>query len=311
MKKLLLFTFLFAIGLTTLAGDKDSTKIIAELESKFYDSLENSFKWQTGTVNLSNDAIKLNIPQNFRFLNAQQSQYILEDIWGNLKDASVLGMVFPATLSPLSDSAWAYVVTYEQMGFVKDNDADDINYDELLEGMRKDSEAANAERVKQGLSKFDLVGWAQKPFYDKEHKVLHWAKEYKGEGSTENTLNYDIRVLGRKGVLSLNAVARMSQINEVKSNVDAVLKMAQFNEGFAYKDFDSNVDQVAVWTIGGLVAGKVLAKVGIFALIAKFGKLIVIGLVAAGGAIWKFVTGRRKKNEEYTPVTENTTDNQA
>ena len=308
MKKLLFFTLVFGLGLTAMAGDKDSTKIKEELISKFVDSLESSFKWQTGTVNLSNNAIKLNIPQNFRFLNAEQSQYILEDIWGNLKDGSVLGMVFPATISPLSDSAWAYVVTYDQMGYVKDNDADDINYDDLLKDMRKDSEAANAERAKQGMGRFDLVGWAQKPFYDKEHKVLHWAKEYKSEGATQNTLNYDVRVLGRKGVLSLNAVASMSQLNEVKSNVDAVLKMAQFNDGFAYKDFDSNIDQVAAWTIGGLVAGKVLAKVGIFALIAKFGKIIVIGLVAAGGAIWKFVTGRRRKNEEYAPVTENPND---
>jgi hypothetical protein len=48
--------------------------------------------------------------------------------------------------------------------------------------------------------------------------------------------------------------------------------------------------------------------VGFLAIIAKFGKLIVIGIVAAGGAIWKFITGRRKKNEEYTPVTDNPTD---
>ena len=308
MNKFLLLLLLSCVGLYATAREKDSTEIKQEMMNQFIDSLEKSFKWQSGTVSLSNNAIKLNVPYDFRFLNAEQSQYILETLWGNLKDASVLGMIFPSNLSPLSDSAWAYIVTYNEMGYVKDGDADDINYDDLLKEMQKDSEASNLERAKQGLSKFNLIGWAQKPFYDKEHKVLHWAREFKAEGADENTLNYDIRVLGRKGVLSLNAVARMSQLPEVKSNIDAVLKMAQFSEGFAYKDFDSNVDEVAAWTIGGLVAGKVLAKVGILAGLAKFGKLIVIGLAALGGAIWKFITGRRKKNEEYTPVTENTGD---
>lgn len=308
MKKFLLFTLLSVIGLTASAGDKDSTKIDDEIIAKFIDSLEGSFKWQQGTINLSNNAIKLNIPAGFRFLPAEQSRYVLEDLWGNLEDASILGMIFPANVGPTSDSAWGYVVTYNQMGYVKDNDADDINYNDLIKDMKKDSEASNLERAKLGMGRFDLVGWAQTPFYDKEHKVLHWASEYKSEGSTENTLNYDIRFLGRKGVLSLNAVATMSQLKEVKSHVNEVLKMGQFSEGFAYKDFDSNVDEVAAWTIGGLVAGKVLAKVGLFAVIAKFGKFILIGLVAAGGAIWKFITGRRRKDQEYTAADVSTGD---
>jgi uncharacterized membrane-anchored protein len=71
-----------------------------------------------------------------------------------------------------------------------------------------------------------------------------------------------------------------------------------FNEGSRYADFDSNIDEVAAWTIGGLVAGKILAKVGIFAVLAKFGKVIILGLIAAGGFIWRLITGRRKKNED-------------
>ncbi|MES2734533.1 MAG: hypothetical protein V4714_22485 [Bacteroidota bacterium] len=39
---------------------------------------------------------------------------------------------------------------------------------------------------------------------------------------------------------------------------------------------------MAAYTIGRLVAGKVLAKVGTFALKAKCGKVIVLALVGAG-----------------------------
>jgi hypothetical protein len=55
---------------------------------------------------------------------------------------------------------------------------------------------------------------------------------------------------------------------------------------------------VAAWTIGGLVAGKVLAKAGFFALILKFIKPILLVLIATGGGIWRFLGGRRKEKEE-------------
>ncbi len=55
---------------------------------------------------------------------------------------------------------------------------------------------------------------------------------------------------------------------------------------------------MAAWTIGGLVAGKVLAKVGFFALLLKSWKLIVIGLTAFGGVIWRFFSGRKKDDSD-------------
>jgi uncharacterized membrane-anchored protein len=81
-----------------------------------------------------------------------------------------------------------------------------------------------------------------------------------------------------------------------------VLDMASFNPGYTYEEFDSNVDEVAAWTVGGLVAGKVLAKAGILALILKNIKLVFIALAAAGAGIWRFVSGRRKKEEPPAPL---------
>jgi hypothetical protein len=42
----------------------------------------------------------------------------------------------------------------------------------------------------------------------------------------------------------------------------------------------------------------VLAKVGFFAIILKYLKLILLGIVAAGGAIWRRITGRRKTQDD-------------
>ncbi len=55
--------------------------------------------------------------------------------------------------------------------------------------------------------------------------------------------------------------------------------------------------------IKGLIAGKVLAKVGFFALLLKFSKFIIIGLIAAAGAAWKFLFKKKEPVEEIAETT--------
>jgi uncharacterized membrane-anchored protein len=119
-------------------------------------------------------------------------------------------------------------------------------------------------------------------------------------------LNYDVRVLGRKGVLSLNAIASMSELPLVQQNIDKVLSMAEFTDGNRYADYSSsNGDKIAAYTIGGLVAGKILTKIGFLALILKFWKLVVAGFVGISYAIKKFF---KKKDTNTFTGTDDTTD---
>ena len=272
------------------------------LVQAFSDSINARYTFVTGKVDLADGVASLNIPEGFKFLDGAQSREVIVDLWENPPGAaeSVLGMIFPANATVL-DHAYAFVVEYDAMGYVSDADADDINYDELLTTMKEDDVAENQQRKAEGYGTLDLIGWAAPPYYDKERKVLHWAKELHAEEAEGNTLNYNVRVLGRKGVLVLNAVAGMEALEEVRTNIPAVLDMASFNPGYTYEEFDSNVDEVAAWTVGGLVAGKVLAKAGILALILKNIKLVFIALAAAGAGIWRFVSGRRKKEEPPAP----------
>lgn len=263
------------------------------------DSIERSFQWQTGKVALTGGNATLQVPDGLRYLNAEQSEFVLTQLWGNPPGRGSLGMLFPLDQSPLDDNCFAFNISFDEMGFVKDDDAGDINYTELLTSMQKEIREASAERVKQGYPAIDIIGWAAAPYYDKDKKVLHWAKEIKfGDGAEGNTLNYDVRVLGRKGVLSLNAIGGMDALAKVKPVIPTVIGSVSFDEGHRYADFDSNIDHVAAWTIGGLVAGKVLAKAGFFVLILKFIKPLLFVLVAGGAALWRFITGRRKQEEE-------------
>lgn len=302
------FCLLFFLFFQGYSNDKDSTlknkaaeeqvKELTLLFSKL-DSIEKSIVYKHGAISLEEGNASLNIPSGFKFINAPDSRYILEDLWQNLPDASVLGMIVSDSfhINSLTNS-WVFIVTYEGMGYVKDGDADDINYDDLLKELKEGQENANIERTKLGYESMHLMGWASKPYYDKTNKVLHWAKELKVAGSEANTLNYDVRVLGRKGVLSLNAVSDMDQLEEVKKNIPAILKIASFEKGHTYNEFNPDVDEVAAWTIGGLVAGKILVKAGLFAALLKFWKLIAIGFVGGGSFIWKLFR-RKKQQQEY------------
>ena len=153
-------------------------------------------------------------------------------------------------------------------------------------------EAANEYRLSNGYPKLDLVGWASEPYYDAESKKLHWAKELHFEGEEINTLNYNIRILGRKGVLQLNFISDMQELPLVKADIPKMLPSVDFNPGFQYREFDPKLDQVAAVGIGGLIAGKVLAKTGVLAVLAKFGKFIIAGLIAFGVFLRKLFTGR-------------------
>lgn len=296
MRKILFLTALFC-SLFALAKDpKDSTELLLEALAKI-DSIESKLHYKTGTITLQNGLATINIAPGFKFLDAADARYVLEDVWGNLKGQTALGMILPAD-AKAAIADYAFLVEYEALGYVKDDDADEINYDELLKEMNEEAIKSNEERIKAGISTMELMGWAAKPFYDKQRKLLYWAKEFKVEGADENTLNYDIRVLGRKGVLVLQAISGMNQLDSVNNNINNILGMVSFNKGHRYEEFDSNVDDVAAWTIGGLVAGKVLAKAGIIALILKNIKLILLALAGFGGAIWRFISGKKKNREE-------------
>jgi uncharacterized membrane-anchored protein len=256
---------------------------------KIWDSLDR----QKGEILLPNGVATLNVPDSFYYLNPKDTETVLVDVWGNLPGAGTnsQGMLFPSELTPFDDEAWGVTIKYEEDGYVSDENADDIDYDELLSQMQQDTMDASKERVKQGYDPIELVGWASHPFYDKTAHKLHWAKELKFGSDPINTLNYNIRVLGRKGVLVLNFIAGMNQKDMISANIDSVLSLAEFNPDYRYEDFDPSIDKVAAYGIGALIAGKVIAKTGMLAaaliFLKKFGIIFVAGLAALFGKLFK------------------------
>ena len=256
---------------------------------KFVDSLH----FRSGTVAIDAAHATLNLTSEFRFLDAHDAQRVLHDLWGNPPDSDVLGMLIPAGAALTDEkNSWVVVISYSDDGHVSDSEASTLDYDKLLRDMQRDALDSKAEREQQGYPAIEIVGWAAPPHYDAASNKLYWARELNFAGAREHTLNYDIRVLGRGGYLSFNAVAGMHQLAMVKERMPQVLDMAEFDAGQRYADFNSSTDKIAAYGIGALVAGAIAAKAGLFAkllvLLLAFKKVVIVGFLAVAAAVRKF-----------------------
>jgi uncharacterized membrane-anchored protein len=230
----------------------------------------------------------LHLGTRYRYLDAGETEKMLV-AWGNQPGSETQGAIVPADVEPFSETGWAVILTYQDDGHVDDSDARDIDYDDMLKDMKKETESDNSARKSAGYEPVHLVGWAETPHYDGANKKLYWAKELNFEGSEAHTLNYDVRVLGREGVLSMNAVAGIGQLDQIRRGMRPLIDVAEFNEGYRYAEYDAKTDKLAKYGLGALIAGGVAAKLGLFGKLLAFiiaaKKVLIAGAVAAFGFI--------------------------
>jgi len=260
-----------------------------------------SLNFQKGTITLPGGVADLTLPEGFHYLSPEDTERVLVTAWGNPPGNETLGMLVTGPADILAEDSWAAVIGYEEDGYIPDEDADSVDYAEMLANMQASSRESNAARMEAGYDEVELMGWAATPRYDKTAKKLYWAKELRFGDIPVNTLNYNVRILGREGVLVLNLVATMPQLQEIEAAIPTVLAMTNFNPGYRYSDFDPGVDKVAAYGVGALIAGKVAAKAGLFAklgvlllVLKKFWIFIIIGI----GAFFAHLF-RRGRSKEF------------
>jgi uncharacterized membrane-anchored protein len=260
---------------------------------------ERELPWSTGVMPVGDQA-HVTLAEGDRWLGPEQASHVLE-MWGNPPTELVGGLILPANAHLFGPSSWAVLVDYTDDGWIDDSDAAEIDYDDLLAEMKENTAADAVERRKAGLDGLTLAGWAEPPHYDAATKVLYWARELESD-SGDSSLNYEVRVLGRGGVLSLNAVADMNDLEKIRPVMEQVRGAAAYVPGRTYADYQPGVDPAAAYGLAALVAGGALAgKAGLFkvllaALIAGK-KFVLLGAAAIAGVVGKLFGGRGKKTE--------------
>lgn len=142
--KIILLSLVFILSFSSYSQNDYTAKV---------DSIEKTFTYQHGIIKLSNGVGNITIPKGFKYLNSTQAERVLFELWGNPKaDNMTLGLLLPEEQGVLDQKGYVFNVQYDEIGYVKDDDADDIDYDDLLIQMRKDSEIENVNRKKKAMN---------------------------------------------------------------------------------------------------------------------------------------------------------------
>ncbi|AVY65127.1 DUF2167 domain-containing protein [Xanthomonas translucens] len=292
----LLAAFLLALGAS--AGSAVAEEQKNGKDGMSAEQFVASLHFQDGHIEVPQAKVHFDLNHDFRYLGKDDARQLLETYWGNPPDDSMLGMIVPRQPALDEQGSWAVVVTYADDGYVSDEDASKIDYKNMLADMQKQTREENTPRKEAGYESVDLLGWAVPPRYDAATKKLYWARELAFQGNPGHTLNYDIRVLGRHGYLSLNAIAGMDALPQVRAGMQQLLPMAEFDSGARYADHNPSTDKIASYGLATLIGGGLAAKAGLFAklglVLAKAWKLLALGVMALAGGIGKLFSGRKR-----------------
>ncbi len=262
--------------------------------SQFGKQMLAKYKPIEGTAKVGTVA-EVQLTDGWLFLDGAAGRRFLKDI-GNQPGPAILGVAIPPDFA--ESHAFA-VYSYADEGHVGDDEAPD--YDQLLADMKESTVEESKDRKQSGLGSVELLGWAEPPHYDKAQHKLYWATRLKFGEEDGLTLNYNVRVLGRAGHLVVNGVGDIDQLTLVAEHSKHLLAVTEFVAGQRYSDFDASTDKLAAYGIGGLIAGGLAVKVGLFAKLGLLLKLaikpILVGLVVIGGLLAKIFGGRKKARD--------------
>ncbi len=222
----------------------------------------------------------IQVPEKFVFCGGKDTQKFLEMLQ-NPTGGTEVGMLAPQSL------LWFVVFEFSEVGYVKDDEKDKLDAAAMLESIKKGTEASNQERKKRGWSTIEITGWEAPPNYGTETHNLQWAIRGVSEG--ESIVNFNTRLLGRKGYMSVALVVDPAHLATTLPEFKELLKTFEYNSGNRYAEYRQG-DKIAKYGLAALVAGGAAAVAFKTGLLQKFWKLIVVAVLAIAAGAKKVVT---------------------
>ena len=295
---LALFSFSFAIARTAdaTAAEEAPPKTREEAFARA------GVKLQPGpaTVALGNVA-ELKLPEGYQFVGPESLARFYQ-LTQKVRNGNEVGVVLAPNYTLFFD--------YDDIGYVKDEDKDELDAAKLMSAMAENQDAANAARKERGWDEMKLQGWATEPHYDTKTNNLKWAINLSSsqDNFKEIWINESIRLLGRGGVMNVTLASDTQVFKAAEADADKLLaENFAYVAGQKYSEFKSG-DKVAAYGLSALVlggAGAMAAKAGLFAklgaMLGKAWKVVVFALIALGAVLKKFfnrLTGAQPKEPQ-------------
>ncbi len=226
-----------------------------------------------GTYKLPNSHSKLVLPENHLVAFGRDAQHFHALSGNPHKDKAIEAVVID------EDDNTVYFTCYND-GYVSLDDWKEIDSKKFLEEVIENTEEANKERRRQGMSELHVVGWLKRPTLDRKSNTVYWAIEAEDDDSGKIVNSVALR-LGRKGFERIVWVSERDSYRPFGGELDVMMRAHSFEPGYRYSDFIKG-DKVATYGIAALVAAtlgtKVLKATGLLVLFKKFGAVIFAGL---------------------------------
>ena len=295
---ILLLTAGFGVPGALAAPDEEAPEADSVASTKKGGAPENpldQLPWVKEGQGLLGDRAELAIPEGFRFAESQTAVTVLRAM-GNIPSGDELALVGPDNLE------WFVIYEFSDIGYVKDDEKDDLDADDMLQTFREGAKSENDQRSEAGLATVEILDWAIPPRYDEANNVLEWATKLRftePSGESNLSVNYKTKVLGRKGVMDVVVVCAPDELEEVLPAYRGLMEGFSFSEGERYSEFKAG-DKIAEYGLAALVVGAgtaVAAKAGLFAVILGFfkkgAKLIVVAVAAIGAFLARMFRGKK------------------
>ena len=231
----------------------------------------------------------IEVPEGSFFLDASATREFLQANQ-NVPSGRELGAIVRVVDE---DHSWFALFTFSDEGYVDDSDKDAIDADALLASMKKGNERGNAERLQRGWAPFNLEGWQTKPYYDPATHNLTWAIRGSSPGETA-TINHSVRLLGRRGVMSVALVADQDGIAGTTGDFNELLKGFSYQPGERYAEFRKG-DKMAGYGLAALIGGGAAAAAVKTGFLSKAWKVLVALAFAAIAGIKKLFGGASRE----------------
>ena len=183
---------------------------------------------------------------------------------------------------------------YFDEGYVSLDDWDDMDPNELIQDIIKNTEENNIERLKKNQLEIHVIGWLQEPYLDRKTNTVYWAIEI-DQGTEEHTVNSVAFVFGRTGYEQLILVTGKESYDSSGGHLQMMLHSHSFNAGNRYTDHEKG-DKIAGFGVATLVAAtlgsKLMKLAGLGLILKKFGSFL---LVAVAGGFYKIKDFFRRK----------------
>lgn len=258
-------------------------------------------KWTVGPAECQIGTMaKINLPEGYKFIGAKGAQALIQ-LYGNPPNPNYLAAILP--VSEDESEAWTLLFQFDPIGYVKDEEKDTLDGTKILSSMQESIPYQNEERRKLGLEEMRSMSWSNPPFYDTETNNLTWGLRLHFDSG--DSINYDIRLLGRRGVMEATLLDSPETYAQSVPAVKDLLKGFEYTDGNKYAEWKAG-DKVAAYGLTGLVAGGatvMAAKTGLLgkllALLAKGGKAIIAVVIAVfvglGSIIKRMFGGGREE----------------